>query len=601
MKISNKKKKYIKKNYPKMSEFELANELKLSDKDVKRVIEELGLAPAKTIGPNNKINIFQKYEHLFILVAVLLALIIRTFLTSLNLKYPDSTCYLALAREITKGNFHIDYWVRGSFYIEPFYSFLIAIFSVIFRNFEFSGALVSILSGSFLIIPIFYISNKFYGKKVAWISTAILIFYPSLINFSTGILTESLFIFLYITTVAMGVYAIYKNQTVYYFILGIIIGLSYLTRIVGFPSLALVIVWIIIFRAFLFRVKLKRIVSHVIIIIAGFSIVSGPYLFYLHSELGKWVISGREKEIKFAVEKKEFNNQFAKEKEFDTLTVDGKDFLDNIKKDENDAGDVFTIIKKSYKGYVSRVLGVFYEYQKAFLSSLSFIVVIFVIAGFILRRYWNLEDIINELYLVSWIFSLAIIYAFARPYIHLRYTTPLIPIIIIWLGKGIIETQERIINPLLGGRGGSETFIFLKKLFPALIIIIIFIIFIPQLRELRSSLVDTSPWNAGHKDVGYWLKEKLPPGSKIMDRNPFIAYYAAGKYVIIPFEPYERIINFARYNGIACLVIDSSVIQTLRPQLNFLISSREIPSDLKLIYRKFFPEYKKIISVYQIL
>jgi len=132
-------------------------------------------------------------------------------------------------------------------------------------------------------------------------------------------------------------------------------------------------------------------------------------------------------------------------------------------------------------------------------------------------------------------------------------------------------------------------------------IIIIFAIFIPQLRVLHSYLIETPLWRAGHKEVGQVLKEKLPPGSKMMDREPFITYYAGGRYVVIPFEPYERIINFARYNGVDYLVIDSTIIQTLRPQLNFLISGKGVSPELKIIYRKFFPEYKKIISVYQIL
>jgi Dolichyl-phosphate-mannose-protein mannosyltransferase len=67
-----------------------------------------------------------------------------------------------------------------------------------------------------------------------------------------------------------------------------------------------------------------------------------------------------------------------------------------------------------------------------------------------------------------------------------------------------------------------------------------------------------------------------------VDRKPFTAFYAGGKYLPMPNDPVDSILAFCRKNNARFLVVSARVVRVFRPQLNFLLYSDTVLNRLNL-------------------
>lgn len=72
---------------------------------------------------------------------------------------------------------------------------------------------------------------------------------------------------------------------------------------------------------------------------------------------------------------------------------------------------------------------------------------------------------------------------------------------------------------------------------------------------------------AAHQEAGQWLSGVAEDDAVVMDRKPYVAFYANRRYRPIPDDPYETIIGFARRENVRYLVVDEAVDRIFRPQL----------------------------------
>ncbi len=78
--------------------------------------------------------------------------------------------------------------------------------------------MVSVLSGSLLVIPVYFLVRKFYGRKVACFGAFFTVIYPSLIHCSVRVHTESIFMLFFTTAVYTGWSSLYGRKIVSFFI-----------------------------------------------------------------------------------------------------------------------------------------------------------------------------------------------------------------------------------------------------------------------------------------------------------------------------------------------------------------------------------------------
>lgn len=94
---------------------------------------------------------------------------------------------------------------------------------------------------------------------------------------------------------------------------------------------------------------------------------------------------------------------------------------------------------------------------------------------------------------------------------------------------------------------------------------------------LRDDLVlPFDGYEEAHKEAGQWLATVAEPDARVMDRKPYIAFYAGREYRIMPDTDYEGILAAARDEGVRYLVVDEGVARVFRPQLLPLIYDRAV-------------------------
>jgi hypothetical protein len=94
-------------------------------------------------------------------------------------------------------------------------------------------------------------------------------------------------------------------------------------------------------------------------------------------------------------------------------------------------------------------------------------------------------------------------------------------------------------------------------------------------------------WIHHQRDAGLWLSGVAGPGEAVMDRKPWVAFYARCRYDVMPDEPYEALVAAAVRRRARYLVVDQRVTEIFRAQLEPLLYDgdfRDREQRLELVY-----------------
>src|SRR3990172_12028980 len=179
-------------------------------------------------------------------ILVFLSFLFRFLLAGRDVVYPDSCLYLSYAKSILTGKFSFNFRGDVETVLPPLYSLSDAVFAFLTGNFETAGILVSAIAGALLIIPVFYLAKAIYNEKAAWVSSVLVFLSPVLIHWSGVILTDSLFITLFISGIALGLCALERRSKLFILLSGIFVWLSYMTRVIGLVALPIILMWVLV-------------------------------------------------------------------------------------------------------------------------------------------------------------------------------------------------------------------------------------------------------------------------------------------------------------------------------------------------------------------
>lgn len=476
--------------------------------------------------------------------------------------------YLSFAKSILRGQFSFNFRNGDDIIMPPLYSISSAILSFLTGDIELSGVFISALAGALLIIPVFYLAKATYNEKAAWISAVLIFLNPSLIRWSGVILTESLFITLFLTAIAFGWYGIEGKKNILLFLSGAFIGLSYMTRIIGLvavPALVMYIVYNYVVSRKTAGSKLFRdMLTPVIILSVGVILVTGVYLVKMHSFYGFWTLSGSYGSIK------------------GTMTFEGAETLHGWEKLASQQ------IETNFIDAVSKKIIVNIQSYLSALFKMLILTIIFIAAGL----FSNSKVVYLVLFTIFYFLALLVQPLSPLAEEKVRYLSPILPILMIAASGGILRIYE-----MLKGKA-------IRYLVIPLAAGMILISWIPQLwlfpLNLNESWTKKRVFIDPEKEVGRWMKENLPHSARVMARKPFIPYYADAIWFLTP-PTYNAVIAFADQNGIDYLVIDRKYDYYLRPELRFLFQTEQAPADLKLIYGTRNPRTGELVTgVYEI-
>ena len=464
--------------------------------------------------------------------------------------FPDSALYLAQAKAFLHGEFAFRFMGNEPKALQPLFPLMSAILSFIFPSVEIAGTIVSVLSGSIIIFLVYYLSKKIFGPTTAVIASFIVTFDPILINFSIIPMSEALFTLLLIMTVLLSWHMTNIRNPLYFIIIGIVIGLSFLTRVIGVALLIPPILWLIINN---YRKDIMRdVLLPVLFISSGFILTSTPYWTIVHQVQHKWMLTGFYGGV------------------WEGMTQQHP--LINIHGADN-----------GLYGFLYRYIKSATLYITTFFSSISLLVTAFMILSLFMKR--NRENLWKSCYLLLWIgsfFFVSVLFPPTTDDNFLRYLMPIIPLLFILSSQGIVLLEDILMRLIKTAKTNYNKAIRYAYLFTVLLLLLLSFISeyskIQQfswpfiwLREKQNVLTS--------QDVGDKIKNILRHSTGIIARKPYVPYYAdAVWYPISKHTTYEDIKGLAK-QGNEFLYLDSSAYD-ISKNLVFLLDPVNKPAEL---------------------
>jgi 4-amino-4-deoxy-L-arabinose transferase-like glycosyltransferase len=560
----------------------------------------LSSSKVKAVNKNRTAALTLSKERVFILVGAFSALLIRVFFIPQNTVINgDGIYYATLGKRLISGD------ISGgiSAYWSPLYSLLVGIFTLFFGNSEFAGRIVSMVAGTLLIVPVYYLIRNFYGRLAAYLGTILLIVHPLLIKSSVWIMTESLYTLIFTTAILTTWYALRDGKAKTFFITGLLFGAAYLTKPEAIGFLGLLFILTIGAKFFRRKINVRRYAAGYLLLLLGFTIFFLPYVIFLHQKTGNWTISQK---IMINFPAADFDGNLLKLTNDGQITMQDRVWGD-IYDTENRPVVALPSAEKSPSAPISfwsrmystvTILGdkgIFLlkkQFRDYIPIILPYIFILLIIAGFFFKP-WTRMRTAREVYLLAFFACTFIGYALSA--VELRYLFPVIPILLAWVASGIIGFGEwmskSISNLLRTDKRINPNFVRIFTLF--VLIISLIPLFASQFKPDRIQYVPLE-----EKQAGLWIKNNagLSP-LVVMSSHGTAAFYAGAKHLFVPDEDFPTVLEYARRQKVNYLIFSQRRAENT-PNA-FPPDTQNLPQDLRIVYQdEKSPDYK--IIVYQL-
>jgi len=572
--------------------------------------------PASQVSNDQQCPLYTKTSHMFeqihnsknLPILLFLAILAIGFFLRVSttrwdplITFPDSTLYFSLAKEIqTSTYFQSDYDLDAGFLtsrrLPPFYPMLIAAFSFLPFEIERIGIWVSLSMSMLTFIPLYLVGRHLYSQTSGLIAIALFSFHPFALQWASPALTESTFTFLLFSTIAAGLWAINTKRPFLFILTGICAALSYLTREIGIVAICLVFIWstFVLLRE---NSTYRRSIMLVALMLCTFMLTVMPHLMAIKLRTGEWGLTYQANNAKIVT----------------AIFHEGGDQYDRFKLPGAET-NVTTIQSQSpleKLSFISSKLATNgWSYFKAFLEgvgysslgwlSLALIFVVYQIHIGSWRDYWK------ELYLLSWIISIIILYALVSAYmVDHRYMFPILLPALILCGQGICQSWDwakKIFDGKIKSKTLSKT-IASPIIVPLMMVGIIFSQEWPTIQKIN--LLSAKPsliFSAGQLEVAKYLQDRQLafPGVKVISYKPYMAYYLKGKAISLP-KTYEELRQKIDNHEGDLLLADSTELAIARPLLfDLAFGGIVLPQPGPVIYSRLFPKFKRVITIYDL-
>ena len=336
----------------------------------------------------------------------------------------------------------------------PLYPLLISFVTLFTRNSELAGRLVSVVSGGLLILPMYFIALRLYGRRTAQMSAGLVALHPMLIGFSNTVLTEGVYLTLMMTSVYFGLRCMESESPWSCGLVGIFWGLAYVTRPEAIGLLVLT-VFLVCVSGFILRRRSWKIIQSSGIIIASFGLIAIPYLGFLRTQTGKFILEAKSK-LNYTIGTR-FNsgmpyNQAAWGISQD-LAEEGP-----LRESYRYAAfspyptDLLTLARYVATTAMRNKEGVYQTLVSSYAGFGPFLLVLVFLGWF--GEDWNQHRLIAEMFLFCILIFMILILLSAH-LLQFRYFLPILPLVLIWASKGIDQLSQWAKNTALNLTGGE--------------------------------------------------------------------------------------------------------------------------------------------------
>ena len=427
-----------------------------------------------------------------LLISLLLSLYLffRTYVISLDGAFQ----YIPIAKDFASGFFG----KALSHNQQPLYSLLVALVSRWVPDFELAGKLVSSFFGIHN-----YLSSLFLGKarylarRVALLSSFLLVIHPYVRRFSADVLKESTYLFFLGTAIWFAWRTIQDEKKYSFLFIPIFSVLAYLVRPDGIEVLLVVFVYVLFVEKFSIPGRKRTVV---LLLALSLCVLLIPYLFYLREVRGEWTFGKAKSIIELlglggAKDGVPFAHKILYSLKM--LNLDALKILHPVY--------IFLLIIGLLKGFFSRL-----RTGEGFLLSLCclhYLILFLVIQN---TTEWGEDGAIKAVYLSS------------------RHLLPLLLIAIYWVGQGFLTVYQWVFR----GMESRHLFLFLKPKYKSLTLLGVLLVLV-VVAVLPKTLSPQRYERLPERWAGIWIKNQTGSGGTIFTDTPRVAYYADGniKYI----------------------------------------------------------------------
>ena len=477
----------------------------------------------------------------------------------------DAAIYGKIAWGIKSGH-GLHWW---SVVWSPFYPFMIFLFSFVVRTLETATFAVSLFVGSLVAVPFFFLAKKLFNYQSAYLGSLLVAFFPACVVISAVPLSEATYTFFLLITLLSAWLLISKRSYLHAFLFGILSGICYLTRpefLVAFAFLLLVFVIIEMKK----QIR-KRSQSFVLLLISliGFLILAFPYINFMHSQSGHWILSG--KTAHNILKQKTYSKSldyFQQRKAF-------AEMLDGLTQDGEVKGKVL-LGEESMFSFVNAP-GFFSDYFKRSwmgVKKINLLLLPFLLLSLFYLFSWRLdkEGWKKRVFLLcafSPILTMPIFFTPAG-----RLIEPYSPLLILLSVGGILNIRKSL-TKLSKHAKPAQSFSF-GSFVVLLIVVLLVILSLAKATQMAENHLKTfrnlKLESEEFKKLGLWADQNLSQDAVVMFLSGDSFFFYCNRVTFtVPFAPYESIVEFAKKNGVSHLLLSLGKEASWREDLFFLL------------------------------
>lgn len=485
----------------------------------------------------------------------------------------DGVIYATLARNLMAGKGFLGLYGSTDLIFPPLYPYLIAAVMVITDNAESAARWVSTIAGTLLVLPVFWLARRIYGRWEAWAASFLTAFYPLMLAASTATFSEMLFTLFIFSAVVAAWWGGESGRTRFWAASGFLFGLGHLVKPQGIHLMAAVIMAAMVLLPGA-RTSVRKACASLLCMLIPFILTVSPYVAFLYQHTGKVVLDGKSS-INYLISRRVGSGMSFREAAF------------GLDKEGNPAGilpdhsrlagrygfrEMISTLPELLRNVARNIRPLV---KKSVLIVFSPLVVALVAIGWTAEP-WNQFRLRCELFLLWTVaFLIGMILALA---VMERYFPPVAPFVLIWTARGLRSVVEWFARTLrnLGIRGEHALARAFSWILVALTICSGAGLFMAGTVYSESKVLEA-------RLAGMWLLTHAPPPRRIMAGHSPIAYYAHGEYFLTPYAPAESLLKYARRHRVEYLVIDERYLDD-RPQIASWIDPSRAPRELDLLH-----------------
>jgi len=489
--------------------------------------------------------------------------------------------YARLADNLRTGNGYVGIFNLGpQLMFPPLYPVLIASFSLITGEAELAGRLVSLIMGTCLVVPVFFMALQIYGRRTAFIAASLVAAHPVLVKLSAEVYSEALYLTLLMSGVYWSLRSLEFENLRNNVLAGAFFALAYLTRpeAIAYPFLVGMTIFAV---AVMSRLKPKQVVRCLARMAVPFVLLAAPYVGYLSIQTGQIRLEGKS-DINYLIGRRMNSGMNYGQAAYgidETLTEQGPFLMGNLTAIRSVGNRSLREVAQYLVSAAKRNGKVLFQILSTSRSFGSPILIVLATLCFF-RKTWSHKRLIQEGLLLVIVSSIFLILLSVQHFWQ-RYAFPFLPFLILWASNGIAEISEwaedttRSISCM---RLGRSKLIRIASQCAVSTMLLVF--------ATSGMAEEVGMFHGGKshiKEAGLWLRNYLPGPKTVMDVGGVIPYYAGGSWVALPYAESSLALKYIAYKRPQFIVLSRGG-SGITPYMDEWIGNGIPDKNAKLIY-----------------